>query len=157
SARTAPASVTELGRGPVLHLVTNSLPHIVAGYTTRTQGILAGQRQAGLDSHVVTRIGFPVTKGVLATESVEVVSGVPYHRLLAPLPVRNDDALARDVEETGRLVEELHPRILHAHSNHLNGQVALALRDRYGIPVVYEVRGFLEETRSSREGQSESS
>src|SRR3546814_214229 len=49
-ARTAPCSVTELGDGPVLHLVTNSLPHIVAGYTTRTQGLLAGQRQTGLRS-----------------------------------------------------------------------------------------------------------
>ena len=32
----------------------------------------------------------------------------------------------------------------------MNAQVALALRKRFGIPVVYEVRGFIEETWRSR-------
>jgi glycosyltransferase involved in cell wall biosynthesis len=55
-----------------------------------------------------------------------------------------------DVDQTARLVERLRPAVLHAHSKYLNAQVALALRDRFGLPVVYEVRGFLEETWRSR-------
>jgi glycosyltransferase involved in cell wall biosynthesis len=139
------------GAGAVLHLVTNALPETVAGYTIRTQGITRAQRSRGRESHVATRLGFPATKGHLSAGERLVVDGVPHHRLLpARLPLRADRALARDVDLTARLVEELRPAVLHAHSNHVNAQVALALRERFGIPVVYEVRGFLEETWRSR-------
>jgi glycosyltransferase involved in cell wall biosynthesis len=36
--------------------------------------------------------------------------------------------------------------VLHAATDHSNGRVALALRETFGLPVVYEVRGFLEDT-----------
>jgi glycosyltransferase involved in cell wall biosynthesis len=135
----------------VLHLVTNSLPETVAGYTIRTQGIARAQRAAGLDVHVATRIGFPVTKGHLDADDRLTVDGIDHHRVLpVHLPLRADAALRKDIELTARLVESLRPAVLHAHSNHLNAQVALALRERFGIPVVYEVRGFLEETWRSR-------
>jgi glycosyltransferase involved in cell wall biosynthesis len=51
---------------------------------------------------------------------------------------------------TAKLVERLRPAVLHAASNHANARVALALRETYGLPVVYEVRGFWEETWLSR-------
>ena len=134
----------------VLHLVTNSLPETVAGYTIRTHGIAVAQRQHGVDAHVVTRLGFPVTKGYVDAEALVEVDGVPYHRLLAPVPLRADRARTRDIQLTSALVERLRPDVLHAHSNHLNAQVALAVGRRFGLPVVYEVRGFLEETWVSR-------
>lgn len=139
-------------RPTVLHLVTNALPETVAGYTLRTHGIATAQRAAGLDVHVATRLGFPVTKGHLRASATHDIDGVGYHRLIATVPARADDALAKDVERAARLVERLRPSVLHAHTNHLNGQVALALRDRFGIPVIYEVRGFLEETKRSSDG-----
>ena len=40
--------------------------------------------------------------------------------------------------------------MLHAASNFANARLALALRERYGLPVVYEVRGFWEDTWLSR-------
>ena len=40
--------------------------------------------------------------------------------------------------------------MLHAASNYTNALVALALGERYGLPVVYEVRGFWEDTWLSR-------
>lgn len=49
--------------GRVLHLVTSGLPFRHAGYTVRTQKLAEAQLAAGLDPHVVTRIGFPVTQG----------------------------------------------------------------------------------------------
>ncbi|MEU3979033.1 glycosyltransferase [Streptomyces sp. NPDC026672] len=133
--------------GRVLHLVTNSLPFKHAGYTVRTQRLAEAQRAAGLDAHVVTRVGFPVAQGVLDARMRQVVGGVPQHRLLPWwLPYGQGPALARNAELAGRLVERLRPAVLHAATDHGNGRVALALRAAYGLPVVYEVRGFLEDT-----------
>jgi glycosyltransferase involved in cell wall biosynthesis len=136
----------------VLHLVTNTLPEVTAGYTVRTQGVAAAQRRIGLDAHVVSRLGFPVTAGHFTAASLVHVGEVPYHRILPItwLPSADDRALRLDVDQTARLVERLRPVVLHAHSKYLNAQVALALRDRFGLPVVYEVRGFIEETWRSR-------
>ncbi|MHC3468971.1 glycosyltransferase family 4 protein [Streptomyces sp. 7R007] len=133
--------------GRVLHLVTNGLPFKHAGYTVRTQKLAEAQRAAGLDPHVVTRIGFPVAQGALDARPLQIVGGVPQHRLLPrTLPYGQDALLARNAELAGRLVERLRPAVLHAATDHGNGRVALALREAFGLPVVYEVRGFLEET-----------
>lgn len=137
--------------GRVLHLVTNALPHANAGYTIRTQRVAAAQRADGVDAHVATRLGFPVTRGSLDGRHRVDIDGVPYHRLLPRLlPATADVALGRGIDLAGGLVERLRPSVLHAASDHVNAQVALALRARYGIPVVYEVRGFLEESWLSR-------
>ncbi|MEV7283781.1 glycosyltransferase family 4 protein [Streptomyces sp. NPDC093252] len=133
--------------GRVLHLVTNALPVRHAGYTVRTQKIAEAQRAAGLDPHVVTRLGFPVAQGAPDTRPVVTVGGVPQHRLLPWwLPYGQRALLARNAELAGRLVERLRPAVLHPATDHGNGRVALALRAAYGLPVVYEVRGFLEDT-----------
>ncbi|MHB9857864.1 glycosyltransferase family 4 protein [Streptomyces sp. YIM S03343] len=133
--------------GRVLHVVTNSLPFKHAGYTMRTQKLAEAQRSAGLDPHVVTRLGFPVAQGALDARPLQIVGGVPQHRLLpAWLPYGQSAVLARNAELAGRLVERLRPAVLHAATDHSNGRVALALRETFGLPVVYEVRGFLEDT-----------
>ncbi|MFJ8629925.1 glycosyltransferase family 4 protein [Streptomyces sp. NPDC093568] len=133
--------------GRVLHLVTNGLPFRHAGYTVRTQKLAEAQLAAGLDPQVMTRIGFPVTAGVLDARPRQHVGRVPQHRLLPSwLPYGQAAALARNAELAASLVERLRPAVLHAASDHGNGRVALALRETFGLPVVYEVRGFLEET-----------
>lgn len=133
--------------GRVLHVVTNSLPYRHAGYTVRTHAIARAQRAAGLDPQVVTRLGFPVAQGVWDGRPVQYVDAVPYHRLLpALMPAAPAAALARNAELAARLVERIRPAVLHAATDHPNGRVALALGRSFGLPVVYEVRGFLEET-----------
>jgi glycosyltransferase involved in cell wall biosynthesis len=138
--------------GRVLHLVTNSLPHKSAGYTVRTHEIALAQRHLGLDPQVVTRFGFPVQQGVFDAAGEDVVDGIRYHRLLprGPFPWPEDRAMAANVDRAAALVERLRPAVLHAATKHVNGQIAVALKERYGLPVVYEVRGFLEETWLSR-------
>jgi len=139
--------------GRVLHLVTDALPTTSAGYTVRTQQIAVAQREAGLDPHVVTKAGFPVAQGHLDGRRVATLDGVPYHRLIPYLlPSRPDDAAALGLDLAARLAGRLRPAVLHAASNHLNGQLALALREDFGLPVIYEVRGFWEETWLSRHG-----
>jgi glycosyltransferase involved in cell wall biosynthesis len=124
---------------------------VTAGYTVRTHQIAVAQRQAGLDPHVLTRAGFPVAQGHFDARRRVRLDGVTYHRLLPSwLPAGPDAAFLATLAGAGRLVERLRPAILHAASNHVNGQLAVKLRERYGLPVVYEVRGFLEESWRSR-------
>ncbi len=134
--------------GRVLHLVGKSLPQTQAGYTLRTHYIVTAQRDAGLDPHVVTQTGF-------GAGPVDVVDGVPYHRLPGPdvLTTPLDTWLATHVTNVAALVRELRPAVLHAASDFLNALSAEAIGAAYGIPVVYESRGFWEETYLSRQQQ----
>jgi glycosyltransferase involved in cell wall biosynthesis len=142
--------------GRVLHLVNDALPSASAGYTIRTHEIALAQRAAGLDPHVVTRCGFPVTQGTLDSRRLVMLDGIPYHRLLPwRMPRRADEAAALGMKFAARLTEQLQPGVLQAASNHANAMIALALGERYGLPVVYEVRGFWEDTWLSRHPDSE--
>jgi glycosyltransferase involved in cell wall biosynthesis len=137
--------------GPILHIVTDALPSTSAGYTIRTQEIALAQRAAGMEPHVSTRIGFPVTAGAIDGRATVSVDGVPYHRLLPwVMPGRMDRLYATHLRHAARLTERLRPAVLHAASNYANAVIALALRDATGLPVVYEVRGFWEDTWLSR-------
>ena len=142
-----PARVQQsyVGRaGRVLHVHGRSRPFANSGYTVRSHYVLMGQRAAGLDAIGVTQLGFPDRDG----RPYEEVDGVPYHRL-GPgeaTPRRADDRLSANLEELDALVGQLRPAVLHPASDHLNAQSALAVRERRNVPVVYEVRGFWEET-----------
>jgi glycosyltransferase involved in cell wall biosynthesis len=141
--------------GTILHIVTDALPSTSAGYTIRTQEIAVAQRAADgaprLDPQVVTRIGFPVTAGAIDGRRLVTVDGIPYHRLLPwVMPGRADTIAADGLKRAARLVTEVRPSVLHAASNYSNALIALALRDATQLPVVYEVRGFWEDTWLSR-------
>jgi glycosyltransferase involved in cell wall biosynthesis len=147
-AGTTPATAD---KGRVLHIVTDALPSTSAGYTVRTQEIALAQRAAGLDPHVVTRIGFPVTAGSVDGRATVSVDGVPYHRLLPwVMPGRMDALYETHLRYAAGLTARLRPAVLHAASNYANAVIALALRDATRLPVVYEVRGFWEDTWLSR-------
>jgi glycosyltransferase involved in cell wall biosynthesis len=139
----------------VLHIVTDALPSTSAGYTIRTQEIAVAQRFAGMDPHVATRIGFPVTAGAIDGRDTVTVDGVPYHRLLPwVMPGRMDRLYQTHLKHLARLAEGLRPAVLHAASNYANAVIALALREATGLPVLYEVRGFWEDTWLSRHAAS---
>lgn len=136
----------------VLHLVSNALPHTNAGYTQRTHRIAVAQRDLGMDVHVVTRAGYPLTKGVPDPRTLVRVDGVAYHRLIPwTAPADSARELEAGVRMASDLVEAVRPHVLHAASNHHNARLALELGRRFGLPVVYEVRGFLEESWLSRD------
>ena len=136
--------------GRVLHLVGKSLPQSQAGYTIRTHYIAMAQQDAGLDPQVVTQTGFAPGAG-----PSETVDGIVYHRLSGPdiksTPL--DAWLGAHVTAVAELVRTLRPAILHAASDYLNALTAEAVGAAYGIPVVYESRGFWEETYLSRQQQ----
>jgi glycosyltransferase involved in cell wall biosynthesis len=140
--------------GRILHLLTNALPYRQAGYTVRSQSVARCQREVGLDPHMATRAGFPANLGVHRAPLEAVIDGVPYHRLEPDLDPQTatDVNVTRYAQAAQRLVEELRPALLQPTSNHINAQVALALKDRFDVPVVYEVRGFQEESWLARFG-----
>lgn len=138
----------------VLHVAYNALPEVQAGYTLRTHGIARAQAQAGLDVIVVTRPGFPVDTGAIAAPREVALDGVRYVRLLPlrPLPTVAGERLDRYADAVTDLAREIGADVIHAHSRHDNAQAAVVAGRRLGIPVVYEVRGFIEETWRSRGG-----
>jgi glycosyltransferase involved in cell wall biosynthesis len=137
--------------GRVLHLVNDALPATSAGYTIRTHEIALAQRADGLDPHVVTRAGYPVTQGQLDARRLVTLDGIPYHRLLPwRIPARADKAQDQWFKQASQLTTKLRPAVLHAASNYKNAAIALELGERFHLPVVYEVRGFWEDTWLSR-------
>lgn len=134
--------------GRVLHLVTNALPYAQAGYTLRTHRILRAQRAAGLDPHAVTQWGWPARDGHPEAGPTQQIDGITYHRLIpaGAIPAAADVRLQRGADAATELARTLKPSVLHAATDHRNGTVALAVRDRTGLPVLYEIRGFLEES-----------
>jgi glycosyltransferase involved in cell wall biosynthesis len=71
------------------------------------------------------------------------------------MPQRADAAAQRGLELDAALTAQLRPALLHAASNYANALIGIALRERYGLPLVYEVRGFWEDTWLSRHADTE--
>jgi glycosyltransferase involved in cell wall biosynthesis len=138
-------------RGRILHLAFASLPYHHSGYSVRSQSVAKCQRAVGLDPVFATRAGFPCNIGVAGAPREELVDGVRYYRL-AP-DFQEDGFRDRLIAETARaavpLIERLRPAAIQPASNHVQAQIALAVAGPAGIPVVYEVRGFWEETWAS--------
>lgn len=145
----APPSSKGQHGGPlrVLHVLTNSVPHTQSGYALRSHSILTAQRALGMDARAVTRIGYPVTVGLLGARRHEVVDGVPYQRILtarlASLPTTRLEQMVTEILPAGRTFS---PQVLHTTTNYTNALVTEAIARSLGVPWIYEVRGLLEET-----------
>lgn len=133
--------------GRVLHVVSKSLP-FQSGYTIRTSAIVAAQREIGLDPHVATDEAFRGTEDDQVVPGEEVRNGIVHHRLpgIQGRSPGLDHRLDHRIAEGAAVVERVKPAVLHAASDLLNAQAALAWGRSYDLPVVYEVRGFWEET-----------
>ncbi len=152
-----PDPVVPAAAGRVLHLLKESPPDRQTGFAMRSHHILAAQRAAGLDPVAVTAPGFPRSAGRVAP-AVETIDGIRFHRLDLgpgyPADVPPDRALEDFAWLASGVVRAERPAILHAASG-LRGYdmalVGLALQERHDLPLVYEVRSFLETSWSGRE------
>lgn len=148
-------SDSHIGRpGHVLHVLTNSLPYRQNGYTVRSHQIVRAQRALGLSPALVTRAGFPANEGIFGAELTESVEGIPYFHpeagdLLRP-PM--DAAIERNARHALQIARRTDAAVLHPTSDYPNALAALVVREAIGTPVVYEVRGFLEESWLTRAG-----
>lgn len=134
--------------GPILHLVGKVLPFTQSGYTLRTHYTAQAQMRRGMRVVVVGQSGSGEGQG----EQRYTHDRVDY--VVLEGPNRNSTGLRAwmrsNMERLAALIKDLRPSIIHAHSDFLNAYVAHAVGSAYGIPVVYEVRGFWEESWLSR-------
>lgn len=136
--------------GRVLHLVPRSMPHHQSGGTLRTHYTAKAQIVAGLEPHVVTGLNFPEGD---SSRPYALLDGVPYYRLSDHRrPSRADEEIVLSAAQASDLVAQLRPSVLHPASSHVNALVAFELRERFGIPVVYEVRNLSPQSRARSPG-----
>lgn len=134
----------------VLHVLTNSVPHTHSGYTERTHSLLTATAARGWSVAAVTRPGYPVQVGRLGAGTVDVVDGVPYHRILpARLAGTATGRLQQEAQAVLELALRTRPAVLHTTTHFVNALVTQAVAQALGIPWVYEVRGQLADTWAS--------
>ncbi|HJR88813.1 MAG TPA: glycosyltransferase [Aeromicrobium sp.] len=137
----------------VLHVVKHVIVEYENGYTIRTHNAARAQVAAGLDVQVVSLLG---TDNPGAEPPSTVVDGVLYRR--SPGPARGSDHFDRwlqaNVEYVAGIVREARPAVLHAASDFAIAMTAEAVGRAFDIPVVYESRGFWEETWLSLHAQT---
>lgn len=138
--------------GHVLHVVGKALPKTQSGYTLRTHYTALAQRETGLHVSVACQVG---ESGWLDEFQTDYVGDIAYYGLpgLARGKSPLADWLQNNVDQLTELVLRIRPSLLHAHSDFLNALTANAVGDHFGIPVVYESRGFWEESWISRTAQ----
>ena len=133
----------------ILHVLDHSIP-LQSGYTFRTCAILKQQRSLGWHTFHLTGPKHNLNTGETPLE--EEVGDLNFFRTPVPaspatrLPLFGQwatiGAMERRLEE---VLPAVKPDILHAHSPALNGEAAIRVGRRHGIPVVYEVRAFWED------------
>jgi PEP-CTERM/exosortase A-associated glycosyltransferase len=123
----------------ILHVLDHSLP-LHSGYTFRTAAILREQRALGWETlHLTTPKQGP------AHSLVEDVDGLHFHRTRAPAGTGLAGQMRFTAARLERLVDELQPDILHAHSPLLNALPTLWVGRKKRLPVVYEMRASWED------------
>ncbi len=135
----------------VLHVLGTSLPNTHAGYTMRTQFLIRAIANQGVTNAGVTRYLYPVDRAVLRSRNIDQVDSVTYIR---ELPTRSPnsrqsfhDGWANYLTEVARATKA---RLLQPTTDFPNGRAALVAAAELNLPVVYEVRGFLEESAQAR-------
>ncbi|PWH06452.1 hypothetical protein DEO23_05640 [Brachybacterium endophyticum] len=136
--------------GPILHMVGRVLPDTQTGYTLRTQYTALAQARQGLPVAIVGQAG--ITERDVEQIEHYTHQGIDY--FLLPGPARNtmlvDEWLRLNMVALAELVQQVRPSVLHAQSDFFNALIVSAVGKKFGIPTIYESRGFWEESWLSR-------
>lgn len=146
-----PRGIQQNPEGPVLHVVSKSYPETTTGYAVRTKHTAAALRHIGVRSVLVVPSGGNVGAEVQDTHERDE-DGITTILMGGP-SVKNTtrtEWLERNAHGLYQLVLRERPRVIHAHSDYVNGVLATHIGEATGIPVVYEVRGFWEESWLAR-------
>lgn len=138
-------------RGPILHMVGKALPEKQTGFTVRTKYTVDALRRAGIESVIAVQSAGNYIDGL--PEAVEQVVDGTHVVLFGGEPARTAGRVnwfQRNAQELYELVRRVRPSVIHAHSDFTNGVLATHVGEATGVPVVYESRGFWEETWMSR-------
>lgn len=138
------------------YIVNHSYPYSSNGYAVRTHGVAKALQQLGHSVIVINRPGSPWDSGYKSENKIlhqQTIEGVRY--LYTPVPSRlNQSGQAWQNAATSTLQQLLKlfkPAAVMAASNWENAKPALQAARAHNLPFYYEVRGFWEVTRLSRE------
>lgn len=146
-----------VNNGRVLNFLAFSLPYTSVGYATRSHGLALGIKNAGWDIRPYTRPGFPFDlKPELEGQTLpnqDKIDGIVYRRIfdIGRKGMSEVEYMLSAVRLVEEIIKEEQPEIVHAASNYITALPALIAARRLGVPFIYEVRGFWEITRSSRD------
>lgn len=140
----------------VLYVVNHSLPFSSNGYAIRTHGVAAALVRAGVEVIAVSRPGVPWDRPGFCDDGFEVlhhIDGVRYLHLRHPSQIGKVqfDYVTQSEKALGEVLRVFNPSVVMAASNWLNALPAALAAQRAGLPFFYEVRGFWEISRASRE------
>lgn len=151
------AGRVEVVKKRICYVLHNSLPYSSGGYATRSDGMVRGLQAAGFEVIVVSRPGYPVDVNseidAASVPSDSVLDGVRYIRIPGPSSkgVAVTEYIERSAEALRKLFRELRPEYVLAASNYRVGLMSLIAARGVGVPFIYEVRGWWELTRLSRD------
>jgi glycosyltransferase involved in cell wall biosynthesis len=154
-------TITQARLDSAAYFLHFTLPYASNGYATRSHGLLRGIRDAGVDVQALSRAGFPLdTPAFRKTGDVpetDVIDGVTYHRVLGGSRVDDPelDYILHSADQYEQAIRWMRPGVVHAASNYTTGLPALLAARRTGRPFIYEVRGFWEITRATRQTEFE--
>lgn len=149
-------------KGRLMYLLHHSLPYMSNGYATRGHGLAAGMKAAGLDIVCITRPGYPldIKRELMEAPPSDTIDGVTYLRISEPKwtgPGRSRSFIVDAADAIELQIREHRPQAIIAASNYIAALPALIAARRCGIPMAYEVRGFWEITKASRDPDVEKS
>lgn len=132
----------------ILHILDHSLP-LHSGYTFRSQNIIRCQQRIGLKVTVVTSPKHEESLGE-DTEEKEELGGILYYRsgsVARKMPpfIKEYAIINRLRARIEDVMKDSKPDIIHAHSPVLNAMAAYKIGQKYGVPVIYEIRAFWED------------
>lgn len=145
----------------IAYVLHNMLPYASGGYATRAHGLASAIKDTSYRLTLIGRPGFPLDiRKELTTKDIELkqnIEGVDYSFTLEPRrdSVSTQEFIEKAAEALYTQFLEVRPAIVIAASNHLTGLPALIAARKLNIPFIYEVRGFWEITRISREPEFE--
>ena len=147
----APARPHQPLPGHVAMVVANSLPRRQSGYSIRTQNVAAALGELGLDVLVASRRQEEMIDGGLPVE--EWREGSVRYRITSTareIRERPDHNATLNAAGIAAIVEEHRSSVLHPVTPWPDLLASLSVAEQYRIPVIYEVRGFREETWLTR-------
>jgi glycosyltransferase involved in cell wall biosynthesis len=148
-----PVRVRPLGADKTLvtTLWKESLPEVQSGYTLRSQSIAEGMQRAGLTVQSVTASGFPIGGPSYAHPNRRQLGSLMQWRIGGS---KFDSTESDSVTATGlaQVIDDSGSGIIISTTPYHMAATALAVARSRGIKMIYEVRGFIEETWLSRAG-----
>ena len=148
--------------GRIAYIVNHSYPYSSNGYAVRTHGVARALEEHGHSVVAINRPGLPWDFPSFENDQFPLhheIDGVRYLHLPEPSHkgILKTKYLAASAETLKTTLRVFKPNVVMAASNWENALPAAVAARELGLPFFYEVRGFWEITRASREPEWQSS